>query len=121
MIKKGEITDYPDILKPQYKGKITMNDPTVTGPGADFLIHLAVNIWDLAKAKDYLTQLVGAQQTVIQRDNRLQVEEVARGKYPIGLAPNPDNMANFLKLGAPLEVVFFKQGARVTSAAGALG
>ncbi|MDP2645569.1 MAG: extracellular solute-binding protein, partial [Desulfobacterales bacterium] len=56
----------------------------------------------------------------IQRNNRLQVEEVAKGKFSIGLAPNPDVLANFLKMGSPLEVVFFKQGARVTSAAGAL-
>ena len=119
MIKKGEITDYPDILKPQYKGKIVMNDPTFTGPGQDFMGHLAINIWDMARAKDYLTQLVGPQQTVIERDHRLHVEEVARGKYPVGLAPNPDNLANFLKLGAHLDVVHFKQGVRITSAAGA--
>ena len=121
MIKKGEITDYPDILKPQYKGKITMNDPTVTGPGGDFMTHLVVNIWDLAGAKTYLTQLVGMQQAVIERDNRIQVESVARGKYPIGLAPNPNSMANLLNMGAHLDVVHFKQGVRATSAAGALG
>ncbi len=121
LIKKGEITDYPDLLKPQYKGKITMNDPTVTGAGVDFMIHLAVNIWDMARAKDYLTRLIGQQQTVLQRDNRLQVEEVVRGKYAIGLAPNPDSMATFLNLGTPLDVVIFKQGVRVTSAAGAVG
>ncbi len=120
MIKKGEITDYPDLLKPQYKGKIVMNDPTVTGPGGDFMIHLSVNIWDLPKAKDYLTQLVGPQQTVVERDNRIQVESVTRGKYPIGVAPNPDNMSNFLQMGAHLDVVHFKQGVRVTSAAGAV-
>ncbi len=120
MIKKGEITDYPDILKPQYKGKIIMNDPTVTGPGSDCLTHLAVNIWDLARARDYLTQLVGQQQAVIERDNRILVESVARGKYPIGFATDPENLANFLKLGAHLDVVIFKQGVRVTTAAGAL-
>ena len=52
MIKKGEITDYPDILKSQYKGKITMNDPTMTGSGGDFMTHLAVNIWDLDGANN---------------------------------------------------------------------
>ncbi len=118
-IKKGEITDYPDVLKPQYKGKITMNDPTVTGPGGDFMIHLAVNIWDLERAKDYLRQLIKQQDTVIERDNRIQVETVARGKYSIGIAPNPDNLATFLNLKAPLEAVIFKEGVRVTSAAGA--
>jgi len=118
MIKKGEITDYPDLLKPQYKGKIIMNDPTMTGSGGDFMTHLTVNIWDLARAKDYLTQLVGPQQAVIERNNRTQIEEVAKGKYPIGLAPNADVMSNFLKLGAHLDVVYFKQGVRVASGGG---
>ena len=120
MIKKGEITDYTDVLKPQYKGKIIMNDPSVTGSGLAFMIHLAVNIWDHARARDYLTQLVGPQQAVIQRDNRIQVEEVARGKYAIGLAPNPDNMVNFFDVGAHLDFVHLKQGVRATSAAGGL-
>lgn len=119
LIKKGEIADYPDLLKPQYTGKITMNDPTVTGPGGDFMIHLAVNIYDLNRARDYLTALVGSQKAVVERDNRIQVETVARGKYSVGVAPNPDNMSNFMSLGAPLDVVIFKQGVRVTSAAGA--
>ncbi len=121
MVKKGEITDYLDILKPRYKGKIIMNDPTITGAGGDFMIHLSVNIWDLARAKAYLTQLVGQQQIVIERDNRIQVESVARGKYPIGLAPNTDTLTNLLNAGAPLDVVYFKQGVREGAAAGDIG
>jgi len=121
MIKKGEITDYLDLLKPQYKGKITLNDPAVTGAGGDFMINLVVNIWDLPKAKDYLSQLVGRQQVNIQRDNRLHVEEIAKGKYPIGIAPNPASTAGLLDAGAHLDVVYLKQGVRVTSGAGALG
>ncbi len=62
--------------------------------------------------------MVGPQQAVIERNNRNQVEEVARGKYPIGLAPNADVMSNFLKLGAHLDVVYFKQGVRVASGGG---
>ena len=113
--------DYQDLLKPQYKGKITLNDPTVTGAGGDFMINLVVNIWDFPRAKEYLSQLVGRQQVNIQRDNRLQVEEVAKGKYPIGIAPNPASMASLLNSGAHLDVVYLKQGVRVTSGAGALG
>ncbi len=120
MIQEGEITDYSDLLKPQYTGKITMNDPTVTGSGMSFMLHLAVNLWDLDRAKAYLTQLVGPQQAVIERNNRIQVEEIAKGKYPIGLAANDEIIANFLKVGAHLGVVHAKQGVRATSAAGTL-
>ena len=119
LIKKGEITTYKDLLKPQYKGKITLNDPSVTGVGNAFLSHLALHIWNLEEAKQFLTQLIREQGVVIQRDNRMHVETVARGKFAIALAPNPDNLASFLDLKAPVGVVQVKEGAFVTPAAGA--
>jgi len=119
LIKKGEITTYKDLLKPQYKGKITLNDPSVTGVGNAFLSHLALHIWSLEEAKQFLTQLIKEQEVVIQRDNRMHVESVARGKFAIALAPNPDNLASFLELKAPIGVVQVKEGAFVTPAAGA--
>ncbi|MDP2718776.1 MAG: ABC transporter substrate-binding protein [Dehalococcoidia bacterium] len=121
MIKKGEITSYKDVLKPQYKGKVTLNDPTVTGVGNAFLSHLAIDIWNLDDTKEYLKQLITDQEVVIQRDNRIHVESVVRGKYAIGLAPLPDGMVEFMNAGAHIEVVFVKEGTFVSPAAGALG
>ncbi len=119
LIKKGEITTFTDPLKPQYKGKIVINDPTVTGPGYAFLGHLALNVWNVDQTRDYLTKLLVQQEAVIQRDNRTEIEWVARGKFPIGLLPNPDPMAEFLKLGAPVDPVSVEGGIFVTCAAGA--
>lgn len=121
MVKKGEITSFKDVLKPQYKGKITMNDPTSTGPGNGLISFLAKDAWNLQEAKDFLTQLIRQQEVVIMRDNRLHVESVARGKYAIGLAPWPDVMTEFLKAGAPLDVAILKEGTVVVPAAGAIG
>ncbi len=120
LIKKGELTDYKDVLKPQYKGKIALNDPLVTGVGNAFFAHLAMDLWGEPAAKDFLYQLVKQQEAAIQRDNRLHIEWVARAKYAIGVAPNPDNMADFLKLGAPIDAVFVKEGVFVSPAAGAI-
>ncbi len=119
-VKKGEISTYKDLLKPQYKGKIVINDPSVTGSGNAVMNHLAMNIWNLQEAKDYLRQLLTQQAAVVERDNRLQVETVARGKYAIGFAPNPDALSSFLKLGAPLGVVMDKEGVSGSSAAGSI-
>ncbi len=47
LVKEGEITTFKDLLKPQYKGKITMNDPSVTGVGNAFMNYLARNVWNL--------------------------------------------------------------------------
>jgi len=121
LIKKGEIAYYKDLLKPQYKGKITINDPTTTGAGGDFFLHLTVNIWDLDQARDYLRQLVVQQEAVIERDNRIHTESVARGKYAIGLAPNDSNLSALLDQGAPIDMAFFKEGVRLGYAASVIG
>ena len=121
LIKKGEITTYKDLLKPQYRGKITLNDPSVSGAGKEVFLHLALNIWNVEEAKAYLTQLLKQQEAVIERDNRQHVESVARGKYAIGLGANPDTLAGLLKMGSPLEAVLIKEGIYVGPGAGCIG
>lgn len=120
LIRKGEIMSFKDLLKPQYKGKITVNDPTVPGAGKDSLIHLALNVWNLEETKSYFTQLLKRQEAVIDRDNRQHVESVARGKYAIGFGPQLDSFAKFLEIGSPIDGAIPKEGAYVTSAAGCI-
>ncbi|MBI4334304.1 MAG: extracellular solute-binding protein [Chloroflexi bacterium] len=121
MIKEGEITAYKDLLKPQYKGKIAMADPTLTGTANALFSHLALQLWNLDEASDYLRRLLRDQETVIQREHRIVVEWVARGKYPVGLSGQQETVAEFLKMGAPMTVVVQKEGHAVDVAAGALG
>lgn len=120
LIKQGEITSIKDVLKPQYEGKITMNDPSVTGPGNAFMTLLAVYIWNVDEAKDFLRQLLVQQKAVVVRDNRIHIEEVARGKYAIGIAPLPDSVTEFLRISAPIDAAIVKEGVYVTPAAGAI-
>lgn len=120
LIKKGEISTYRDALKPQFKGKITINDPTVSGAGNAFMGHLGLHLWNAGEAKEFLKQLIKQQEAVLQRDNRLHVESVARGKFAIGLAPNEDNMAQFFKSGAPVAMVFPREGVYVAPGAGCI-
>ncbi len=120
LVKKDEITGYRDVLKPQFKGKITMNDPTVTGAGNAFMSHLAMDLWDLEQARDFLTRLIREQEVVIQRDPRLNVETTARGKHAVGLAPQTESLAEFLRAGAPLALVVVKEGAFVSPGQGAM-
>ncbi|MBI4333557.1 MAG: extracellular solute-binding protein [Chloroflexi bacterium] len=119
MIKQGEITSYEDLLKPQYQEKMTMNDPTVPGVGVTILANLSLDVWDQQRTKDFLTRLVRDQKVAIERDNRLHVENVARGKYAIALSASPETLATFIEAGAPLAVIVVKEGTPVT--AGAFG
>ncbi|MBI4333186.1 MAG: extracellular solute-binding protein [Chloroflexi bacterium] len=121
IIKQGEITTYKDLLKPQYKGKIALNDPSVTGTGNAMFGHLSRDLWTPQEAYDYLRQLLKQQEAVIERDKRLHVEWVARGKYPVGLGGTLDSMGEFVKMGAPIQPVVLKEGHKVTSGSGAVG
>ncbi|MBI4334486.1 MAG: extracellular solute-binding protein [Chloroflexi bacterium] len=121
LIREGEITTYKDLLKPQYKGKIAINDPSVPGQGNAWFGHLARDLWNVEEASEFLRQLIVQQEAVVQRDNRLHAEWVARGKYPVGLATLFDNLAEFIKLGAPLKMVVVKEGDKILSGAGAIG
>ena len=120
LVKKGEITSYYDLLKPQYKGKMILNDPTLGGASSvmfNFLVH---HVMGEAGTKDYLGKLVKDQATVVERDYRIHVESVARGKYAIGIGPHPVTMTEFIRAGAPIDVAVPKEGSIITYGTGAL-
>lgn len=121
LVKKGEITSYKDLLNPRYKGKMTMNDPTLGGPTLSMMTFLAREVWSLDEAKDFLRKLVKDQEVVIQRDVRLHLESVARGKYAIGIGPWPDVFTELIRAGAPLDAAITREGITVSAAAGGLG
>ncbi len=119
-VKEGEITTYRDVLKPQYKGKITLNDPTVTGAGNALVTHLAHDLWNADDSIEFLRQVM-KQEAVITRDNRQHTEWVARGKYAIGLGANAENTMQFLNMGAPISLAITREGVATAPGAGAVG
>ncbi len=74
------------------------------------MCFLASHAWNLEQAKDYLSQLIKKQDAVIQKDPRLLMEWVAKGKYPISLGAHSDIAVQFIKVGAPLDVAHTKEG-----------
>lgn len=118
MVKEGEIASLRDVLKPQWRGKITMHDPTVTGTGLTVTVFLA-RLWGIETAKDFLKQLA-EQEPVFSRDSRQVTEWVARGKYSILVSPSPDNVSEFLGVGAPLAYAKIAEGGLLTITTGGL-
>ncbi len=96
LVKPDEIRVYDDFLNPKWKDKIVLDDPTVGGPGINF-ISAAVTV----KGWDYVKKLA-TQKPVIIRDKRLEVEWVAKGKYSISLGVAGDQTMAFIKAGAPI-------------------
>lgn len=119
MVKDGEIESFKDLLRPEWKAKLVMNDPSVSGSGSAFITVLA-QIWGVDAARDYMRQLV-KQEPVITRNWRQQVEWTARGRYPISIAPNTDNVIEFKKNGAPISGVIVREGSKLGSSTGCLG
>lgn len=99
LVKPGEIKSLKDLLNPKWKGKIIINDPTVSGTGAKTFGVVAelhgVDIWrQLAK-----------QEPVIIRDQRLMVDWLAHGKYAIIVGPKTEPMHDAREAGAPVDLL----------------
>ncbi len=118
MVKENEVTSYRDLLQPRWKGKIVMNDPSISGSANSF-ISLLVSLWGLEPTKEFLRQLA-KQEPAITRDRRLQVEWLARGKYPLSLASSAEPIAQFMIAGSHIAYVKVKEGGSVTASSGVL-
>ncbi len=97
LVKPDEIKSYHDLLNPKWKGKIIMNDPTISGVGLKSFSALGFAILNL----DFFRQLA-RQEPMIIRDQRLQVDWLAKGKYHVLISPRPAPMMEFKRAGAPV-------------------
>lgn len=113
MVKKEELASYQGLLNPKWTEKIIWQDPTISGSGATFFLVAAHRILGL----DYFKELAKLK-PAFTRDQRLQVEWITRGKYPIGIGASADNIGEFTKAGAPIEEITPKEGTYLSSSGG---
>lgn len=99
--KPEEIKSYYDLLSPKWKSKIAMNDPTLAGIGFNSFSSL---IYNKALDLDFFRQLI-QQQPVVVRDQRLQIDWVAKGRYAVALWPQPAPFAEYREAGAPITFI----------------
>lgn len=102
-----EPTSYQDLLKPEYKGLVSMPDPKSSGTGYMFVKSL-VNAWGEEEAFDYFEKL---------SDNILQftssgsgpVNALVQGEAAIGLGMTAQAVTS-INEGANLKILFFEEG-----------
>lgn len=116
MVKPGEITSYFDLLDPKWKDKVLLGDPTVTGTSFNGFASL---IYSKVVDLDFFRQLI-SQQNQALRDQRLHVDWLARGKYPVALWALSSYSAEYQLAGAPISEIDVKEGSYLSSGGGNL-
>ena len=113
LIKEGlsKPTSYADLLKPEYKGLISMPNPKSSGTGYIFLKNL-VNVWGESKTLEYFDKLTP---NVLQYTSSGSgpVNALVQGEVAIGLGMTSQAVTQ-INEGAPLEILFFEEGSPYT-------
>ena len=99
--KREEVRSGRDLLNPKWRGKISTDDPTVTGSGLT-----RASIFYSQLGEDFVKKLYVDQNPVRSRDRRQYIDWLARGTYPICLSCREYDMRALLKEGFPLLEIF---------------
>lgn len=101
-------TSYEDLLKPEYKGLISMPDPKASSTGYMFVKSLC-NAWGEEKAMDYFTKL-SANVLQFTSSGNGPVNALVQQEVAIGLGM-VNNAVSQIDDGINLEILFFEPGA----------
>jgi len=103
-----EPTSYQDLLKPEYRGLISMPNPKDSSTGYMFYKSL-VNEWGEQAALEYFDKLTP---NILQytESGSGPLEAVAEGKAAVGLGTTATAVAK-INEGSPLKITFFEEGA----------
>lgn len=110
MLKKHNLEmpqRYEDLLKPEYKGFISMPNPKSSGTGYMFLKSM-VNVWGEEAAFNYFDQL---SKNILQftSSGSGPVNALVQGEAAIGLAMTAQTVTE-INHGAPIKILFFEEG-----------
>jgi len=117
LVKEGDLTTVTDLLKPAWKGKIVINDPSMIGNGNAWFTFVMVKALGEDKGRQFMRDLI-KQEPIISRDNRQMIEWVSHGKYPVAVGASAGIPISFIKQGAPIRLVKVKDGTVLTTGVG---
>ncbi|MBI4330323.1 MAG: extracellular solute-binding protein [Chloroflexi bacterium] len=117
MVREGEVASFLDYLTPKWKDKIVLSDPAVAGSANNFFTLMVTQTWGMDRTLEVLRQLA-LQDPVMTRDQRMLLEWVARGKYPVGIGQSAAMFAEFKRLGAPVGYLKLKEPPFISSGSG---
>ena len=100
-----EMRSYKDLLNPKWRGKISTEDPTTTGAGANAAARSYVQI-----GEEFVKGLYIDQKTVRTRERRQMSDWLARGTQPICLNCREDDVRPLIKDGFKILEIFELSG-----------
>src|SRR5262249_51078752 len=105
VVRPEAIQSWRDLLRPEYRGKIASHDPRRAGPAQGPVAYLYTLF-----GEKYIEDLYHGQQVTLTTDGRQLAEWIARGTYPIGIAPVQAAVEPLRAEGLPIERVFPADG-----------
>ena len=104
-VKPEEMRSYKDLLHPKWKGKISTEDPTTTGAGANMAARFYTQI-----GEEFVRALYVDQKPVSTRERRQMSDWLARGTQPICLNCREDDARPLVKEGFKILEIFELSG-----------
>lgn len=98
MAGSGAIKSWRDLLKSDWKGKITSHDPRGSGAGQEVAGYLLLKLGD-----SFVTELFKNQKVELTRSYTQIADWVAQGKFAIGIAQLQGRIEQLKKEGFPLD------------------
>ncbi len=96
-VKPGDLKSSKDLLDPKWKGKISLQDPTIPGSGSNQAAQLYLTF-----GEDFVKKLYIDQKPMITRDTRQLTDWLARGSHPISLGAEDQLADQLRKEGLPV-------------------
>ena len=101
LVDPKTLTSYWDLLDPKWKGKITLKDPQEPG-GQSPLLFLYHNP---QLGPEYLKKLFSTAALTLVRNDRLQTDWLAAGKFPLTLTSKATEVEEAKNQGLPVDVL----------------
>jgi ABC-type Fe3+ transport system substrate-binding protein len=96
-VGRQEVDELHELVSPKWKGKVVINDPIPSGSG-NVTFRFLWEALGAEKAADYFKKL-RAQAGAVDRDERRQIEWIAKGQYAILVGPGDRIIPELLKRG----------------------
>src|SRR5262249_21776655 len=93
----SELRTAQDLLDVRWKGKISLQDPTVPGSGSNQAAQLYLTL-----GEDFVRKLYVDQKPLISRDTRQLTDWLARGSQPISNGAEDALVDQLVKEGVPI-------------------